>query len=74
VIYLEACYSASIFEGLLPNNMNIYVTTSTNARELGYGFYCPDGKNLSPTEYTTCLGDTFGISWMEDRFAFFLCA
>ncbi|THU72753.1 hypothetical protein C4D60_Mb04t15520 [Musa balbisiana] len=33
VFYLEACESGSIFEGLLPNNINIYATTAANPME-----------------------------------------
>ncbi|XP_005111879.1 legumain-like [Aplysia californica] len=36
VIYMQSCYSGSMFEGLLPNNINIYVTTSANAHEGAY--------------------------------------
>ncbi|KAJ0482852.1 putative legumain protein [Helianthus annuus] len=31
VIYVEACESGSIFEGLIPEDLNIYVTTAANA-------------------------------------------
>lgn len=31
VFYLEACESRSIFEGLLPEGLNIYATTTSNA-------------------------------------------
>ncbi|KAJ0594543.1 putative legumain protein [Helianthus annuus] len=58
VIYVEACESGSIFEGLLPADLNIYVTTASNANESSYAAYC-DGFN-------TCLGDLYSISWMED--------
>ncbi|KAB1213290.1 Vacuolar-processing enzyme [Morella rubra] len=33
VFYPEAFESRSIFEGLLPNNLNIYATTASNAKE-----------------------------------------
>ncbi|XP_005109369.1 legumain-like [Aplysia californica] len=33
VLYMEACHSGSMFEGLLPNNINIYITTSANPNE-----------------------------------------
>jgi legumain len=41
VIYIEACESGSIFEGLLPEGLNIYVTTASNAQESSWGTYCP---------------------------------
>ncbi|KAJ1399579.1 Peptidase C13, legumain [Sesbania bispinosa] len=66
VIYMEACESGSMFEGLLPNDMNIYVTTASNAAEDSYAFYCPDFYPYAPSEYITCLGDLYSISWLED--------
>ncbi|XLU21381.1 hypothetical protein S245_057447, partial [Arachis hypogaea] len=56
VFYLEACESGSIFEGLLPEDINIYATTASNTVESSWGTYC----------YSTCLGDLYSISWMED--------
>ncbi|GAU29002.1 hypothetical protein TSUD_165200 [Trifolium subterraneum] len=55
-----------MFEGLLPNNINIYATTAANPTEDSWGFYCDDTDPPAPPEYTTCLGDMFSISWMED--------
>ena len=60
VIYLEACEAGSIFEGILPNSINIYATTASNAKENSYGTYYSDD------EYNTWLGDLYSISWMED--------
>ncbi|KAG2663470.1 hypothetical protein I3760_16G031000 [Carya illinoinensis] len=67
VFYLEACESGSIFEGLLPEGLNIYATTAANAEESSWGTYCP-GDDLSPPplEYGTCLGDLYSVAWMED--------
>eukprot|EP00668_Euglena_longa_P000650 GGOE01000789.1.p1 GENE.GGOE01000789.1~~GGOE01000789.1.p1 ORF type:complete len:486 (-),score=147.13 GGOE01000789.1:152-1561(-) len=61
-IYVEACYSGSVFQGLLPNNLNIYVTTAANAEESSYATYCPPN---SP--YTTCLGDLYSVAFMENE-------
>ncbi|CAM0903595.1 unnamed protein product [Alopecurus aequalis] len=66
VIYVEACESGSMFEGLMPQDLNIYVTTAANAVENSYGTYCPGEKPSPPSEYTTCLGDVYSVSWMED--------
>ncbi|KAK7395751.1 hypothetical protein VNO78_16318 [Psophocarpus tetragonolobus] len=66
VIYLEACESGSMFEGILPNNINIYATTASKASEDSWAFYCPDYGLPPPPEYTTCLGDLYSISWLED--------
>ncbi|CAL5438863.1 unnamed protein product [Camellia sinensis] len=52
VFYLEACESGSIFEGLLPEGLNIYATTASNAEESSWGTYCP-GEYPSPP--VTCI-------------------
>uniref|UniRef100_A0ACD5V335 Uncharacterized protein n=1 Tax=Avena sativa TaxID=4498 RepID=A0ACD5V335_AVESA len=66
VIYIEACESGSVFEGLMPEDLNIYVTTASDAKENSWGAYCPGSKPPPPAEYTTCLGDVYSVSWMED--------
>ncbi|XP_072968600.1 vacuolar-processing enzyme-like [Typha angustifolia] len=66
VFYLEACESGSIFEGLLPEDINIYATTASNAVESSWGTYCPGEYPSPPREYYTCLGDLYSVSWMED--------
>ncbi|CAL9153032.1 unnamed protein product [Musa hybrid cultivar] len=68
VFYLEACESGSIFEGLLPNNINIYATTAANAMESSYATYCPGMFPSPPPQFTTCLGDLYSVSWMEDSY------
>ena len=64
MFYLEACESGSMFEGLLPSNINIYVTTASNATEDSWAEYCPDYG--APSAFDTCLGDLYSISWLED--------
>nr|AWD84470.1 asparaginyl endopeptidase 2 [Pigea enneasperma] len=66
VFYLEACESGSIFEGLLPEGLNIYATTASNAIESSWGTYCPGDHISPPPEYETCLGDLYSVAWMED--------
>uniref|UniRef100_A0A1D1YQ47 Vacuolar-processing enzyme n=1 Tax=Anthurium amnicola TaxID=1678845 RepID=A0A1D1YQ47_9ARAE len=66
VFYLEACESGSIFEGLLPDGVNIYATTASNAEESSWGTYCPGEFPSPPPEYYTCLGDLYSVAWMED--------
>ncbi|KAK6927302.1 Peptidase C13, legumain [Dillenia turbinata] len=66
VFYLEACESGSIFEGLLPEGLNIYATTAANAEESSWGTYCPGEYPSPPPEYETCLGDLYSVAWMED--------
>lgn len=69
VFYLEACESGSIFEGLLPEGLNIFATTASNAEESSWGTYCPGEYPSPPPEYETCLGDLYSVAWMEDRYA-----
>ncbi|KAM0935084.1 putative legumain protein [Dioscorea sansibarensis] len=66
VIYVEACESGSIFEGLMPEDLNIYVTTASNPEESSWGTYCPGMDPPPPPEFMTCLGDLYSVSWMED--------
>jgi legumain len=66
VIYLEACESGSMFEGLSLEDMNIYVTTASNAEESSWATYCPGMVPSAPFEYDTCLGDLYSVAWMED--------
>ncbi|KAK9059226.1 hypothetical protein SSX86_021845 [Deinandra increscens subsp. villosa] len=66
VIYLESCESGSMFEGLLPKDLNIYVTTAANRYENSWATYCPDTTTPPPPEFHTCLGDLYSVSWMED--------
>uniref|UniRef100_A0A0D9YAK4 Legumain prodomain domain-containing protein n=1 Tax=Oryza glumipatula TaxID=40148 RepID=A0A0D9YAK4_9ORYZ len=66
VFYLEACESGSIFEGLLPYDINVYATTASNADESSWGTYCPGEYPSPPPEYDTCLGDLYSVAWMED--------
>ncbi|XP_039121674.1 vacuolar-processing enzyme-like [Dioscorea cayenensis subsp. rotundata] len=66
VFYLEACESGSIFEGLLPPDINIFATTASNSVESSWGTYCPGEHPSPPSEYWTCLGDLYSVAWMED--------
>ncbi|GMH12406.1 hypothetical protein Nepgr_014247 [Nepenthes gracilis] len=66
VIYVEACESGSMFDGLLPKGLNIYATTAANPNESSYGYYCPGMYPPPPEVYNTCLGDLYSISWLED--------
>jgi legumain len=66
VFYLEACESGSIFEGTLPDNIEVYATTAANAQESSWGTYCPGMTPAPPAGYNTCLGDLYSVSWMEN--------
>jgi legumain len=67
VVYVEACESGSIFEGLLPSDISVYATTASNAEESSWGTYCPGDDHDAPAaEFDTCLGDLYSVAWMED--------
>ncbi|KAK6129450.1 hypothetical protein DH2020_036808 [Rehmannia glutinosa] len=66
VFYLEACESGSMFEGLLPETINIYAITAANATEDSFAAYCPDDYPYISPAYDVCLGDVYSVSWMED--------
>ncbi|TVU20161.1 hypothetical protein EJB05_36359, partial [Eragrostis curvula] len=68
VFYLEACESGSMFEGLLPADINVYATTASNAEESSWAAYCSYGGQGPPPPpgFDTCLGDLYSVSWMED--------
>ena len=59
VLYIEACESGSMFEKLLPNNINVYATTAANSDESSYACYFDD-------DLQTYLGDLYSVNWMED--------
>ncbi len=65
VFYLEACESGSMFEGWLPNNLNIYATTAANAHESSWGFYCSPQDVVNGKKIGSCLGDEYSITWLE---------
>ncbi|CAD5213643.1 unnamed protein product [Bursaphelenchus okinawaensis] len=58
VFYVEACYSGSVFENIVPKYDNVLAITAANDDESSYATYCD-------RELDTCLGDWFSISWME---------
>lgn len=66
VLYIEACESGSMFEGLLEDDINVYATTAANSQESSWGVYCPGMDPSPPPEYMTCLGDLYSVAWMED--------
>lgn len=65
VFYLEACESGSMFEDILPADINVYATTAANARESSWGWYCPPQDSVNGKRMNSCLGDEYSISWME---------
>lgn len=66
VFYLEACESGSMFEGILPNDWNIYATTAANAHESSWGYYCPPNDQVNGRSIGSCLGDLYSINFLEN--------
>jgi len=66
VFYMEACESGSMFENVLSTNLNIYVTTASNAVESSWGCYCPPEDIINGKSLGSCLGDLYSVNWMED--------
>ena len=58
VIYIEACESGSIFEGILNNSSDVLAVTASNAKTSSYACYFDSKLN-------TFLGDVFSVKWME---------
>ncbi|KAI1294205.1 Legumain [Halotydeus destructor] len=59
VLYIEACESGSMFEGLLPSNLNIFASTAANGEESSYACYYDDVRE-------TYLGDVYSVNWLQD--------
>lgn len=66
VLYIEACESGSMFKGFLEDDIAVWASTAANERESSWGTYCPGMDPPPPPEYSTCLGDLYSVSWMED--------
>jgi legumain len=66
VFYLESCHSGSMFENLLPTNINIYTTTAANPHESSYAEYCSSEAKVNGTSIGSCLGDEYSCRFMED--------
>lgn len=66
VIYIEACESGSMFDGLLPSNINVYATTAANPYESSWAAYCYPDDSVNGVHINSCLGDLYSVSWMED--------
>lgn len=71
VLYVEACESGRIFEGLLPDNLNIYATTASNAEESSYGSmeHIVLVRKMFLQNILLAWETLYSISWMEDWYA-----
>jgi legumain len=66
VFYLEACHSGSMFNNLLPANLNIYAVSASRPNENHYGCYCGSEAKVHGTLIGSCLGGQFTTSLLED--------
>jgi legumain len=66
VFYMEACESGSMFQNLLPTDINVFATTAANAQESSWGTYCPPDDKVNGKELNSCLGDLYSVNWLED--------
>ncbi|TGZ58942.1 hypothetical protein CRM22_009354 [Opisthorchis felineus] len=60
VLYVEACYSGSMFHEILPSDIEIYVTTAANEGESSWAAFCED------MQIDTCLSDEYSHNWLTD--------
>lgn len=64
VVYMEACESGSMLEGL-PTNLGIYGVTAVGPDVPSLGTYCGAEAQVNGTSLGTCLGDLFAVRWMK---------
>ncbi|XP_050426694.1 uncharacterized protein LOC126837014 [Adelges cooleyi] len=62
VFYIEACHAGSMFDGMLDDDKSIMAITASGPQESSYATYCDSNSG----EYSTCLGDLFSVTWMEN--------
>jgi len=66
VLYIEACESGSMFDGILSDKINAYAVTAANPTESSWGTYCYPDDIINGTHINSCLGDLFSVNWMEN--------
>lgn len=66
VIYLDGSEAASMFEGILPDDIKIMGVSSSASNEDSFATYCYPDDVVNGTHIGTCLGDEFSANWLED--------
>lgn len=66
VFYLEACESGSMFNKILPADINVYATTAANPSQSSWATYCNPDDKINGKSVGSCLGDEYSVVWMED--------
>merc|ERR1712002_1210970 len=59
VIYIEACYSGTMFDSVLPEGHNVYAITAANTHESSYAAFYDRRRH-------TFLADEFSANFMHD--------
>jgi len=59
VLYIEACYSGTMFSGVLPEGHNVFAVTAANTHESSYAAFYDRRRR-------TYLADEFSANWMHD--------
>jgi len=65
-VYIESCESGSMFNNLLPKNINVYATSASSPTESSWGCYCPPQDKVNGKSIGSCLGDLYSVNWLED--------
>jgi len=63
ILYIEACESGSMFNGLLPKNISVWAATAADPFHSSYASDC--GTSFE-NQALPCLGDLFSVEWMRD--------
>jgi len=59
VIYIEACYSGTMFDRVLPKGHNVFAVTAANTHESSYAAFYDSRRRAY-------LADEFSANWMHD--------
>ncbi|CAD5220311.1 unnamed protein product [Bursaphelenchus xylophilus] len=62
LVYIESCFSGSLFNGILREDRNIYALTASNERESSYG---TTDSIQDKTGTRIILGDAFSANWIN---------
>ena len=69
VWFMEACHSGSMFANL-PDDMNIYIMTSSDAHHNAYMSNCPPDDKVGSYHFYTCLAglwDNYYLEYLEQN-------
>lgn len=66
VFYIEACESGSMFNNILPEDINVFATTASTPNQSSWAIYCSPDDVINKVSIGSCLGDEYSVTWMED--------